>query len=69
MERKCLQIHVYKTKNTYLEVNKANIETFDKDKYHGIWNLKTKNHKSTICTEDRIALWLMHTSTLGRAHY
>jgi hypothetical protein len=30
---KCLQIPIYKTINTHLEVNKSNIETFDKHKY------------------------------------
>jgi hypothetical protein len=30
-QRKCLQSPVYKTKNTYPEVNKSNIETSDKN--------------------------------------
>jgi hypothetical protein len=49
-KEKCLQSPLYKTKNTHTEVNKSNIETSDKKKCYGIRNLKTRNHKSTICT-------------------
>jgi hypothetical protein len=67
-KEKCLQSPIYKTKNTHPEVNKSNIETYDKNKYYGIQNLKTRNPKSTICTEDHTTLWLMHSSSPGRAH-
>jgi len=55
-KEKCLQIPLYKTKNTHPEVNNSNIKTSDKNKYYGIQNLKTRNLKSTICIEQHIAL-------------
>jgi hypothetical protein len=66
---KCLQILVYKTKNTYPEINKSNIETSNKNMRHGIRNLKIRNPKSIICTKDRTTMWIFHIICLGRAHF
>jgi hypothetical protein len=67
-QRKCLQIPVYKTNNTHPEVNMSNIETFGNTLCYGIQNLKTRNPKSTICKNCHTDLWLMHSTSPGRAH-